>query len=141
MGKLADLRAALADAVSGIADAQAKPYVWEKPSVTTLSVMPASDTMVEFDRQFGRGSDEWSFQIEALVPTNDWESAQRELDEMLEPYGDRSVKQAVEASTDPLLAKKTHVTGVERYGFRRIGDTLMLGALVNVTVMASGSSS
>lgn len=142
MGKLADLRAALAGALDDITGVEKKAYIHKKVAVTTLSVVPAPDTPIVFDSTFGRGSDEYAFHIEALTPLNDFETAQKKLDELIGPYGDQSVKQALEASTDPLLAKKVRVTGVERYGVRPMpeGGGLMLGAQILVTVMASGKA-
>ena len=136
MGKIAELRAALAGALTEIADTEKKAYVNKKVATTTLSVIPAPDDTIDYQTSFGAAT--FAFQIEALTPMGDFESAQKRLDELIEPYGDKSVKQALETSEHALLRKKTIVTSVERYGARTMTDgTLMLGANINVTVTGS----
>lgn len=137
MGKLADIREALAGALADINGAEKKAYINKKVATTTLSVVPHPDTPITYHTSFGSG--EFQFQIEVITPLNDYVSSQKTVDDFLEPYGDRSVKQAVETSDDPLLAKKTVVTGVD--GYRAIqlpeGGGLVLRAVINVTVNAS----
>lgn len=54
------------------------------------------DTVIEYDRSFQRGKDDYSLVVQAGVATIGDELQQANLDEMIEPWGPNSVKASLE---------------------------------------------
>lgn len=78
---------------------QVSPTMLADPTPPAAHVYP---TPVEYDETMGRGSDDWSFTVQVFVSdAGGDEGAQELLDEYIEPFGPRSVKEALElADTD-----------------------------------------
>lgn len=107
--------------VSGIADAlsdglpwQVSPYLIGAPTPPTVEVYPDPETTIDYDYTGSRGIDEVGIVVRAVVPWGDDRAAQDLLYEMLEPQGERSVKEIVQGAS--ISGVKLHVH--QASGFR-----------------------
>ena len=105
------------------------------------------DEVIEYDYTFDRGMDEWSFLVQARVATVGVVEQQQNLDAMIEPFGELSVKTAIEGvdRTDPnyrtLGGLVRSCLVVSCSGYRRYeveGRGPVLGAEWQVDVVAKG---
>jgi hypothetical protein len=98
MATLEDIRTALAAALdAAIDDVQISPYMLTNPTPPAIHIYP---TEIDYDlaSQVALGAFAmWKFTVQALVGLTTDQGAQKVLDAMLAPSGDRSVKAAVEA--------------------------------------------
>lgn len=86
---------AIADAISArLPDMQVKPYVLANPTPPAAQIVPAS---AEYDKAMRRGLDTWQFTLTVFVAETADIGAQAKLYRMLEPSGETSIKEAVEA--------------------------------------------
>jgi hypothetical protein len=92
------IRAGLADALSAIQGVQVSGYMLAAPTPPCVFV---SRGPIEYDRAMGRGHDDWTFTVTALVAFSSDRGSQINLDELVAPTGARSVKTALE--TDKTL--------------------------------------
>ena len=135
MAGLIAIREALAKNLEAIPNVQTSAWILANPTPPTLYVLPDE---VQYDKVFGRGHDDNLLRVQALVGVPGDISAQRKLDEFLEPAGASSVKAAVEA--DPRLGglvDDLRVTSCESYRIYAQPDQRQyLGAQWRVFVMA-----
>lgn len=90
------IAAKLTDAIDEL---QVSAFMLADPSPPAAHVVP---TQTIFDAAFSRGADDVTLMVEVFVSDNAGdEGAQLLLDEYLEPFGARSVKQALEVPDDP----------------------------------------
>lgn len=98
----ANLKAHFGDGV------QVLPRPLAQPTPPTVYVRSGP---IQYDRAMGRGHDDHTYVVVALVANTTDEGSQLLLDEYMAPTGPRSVKQAVER--DPLLGGLADDTWVE----------------------------
>lgn len=142
---LAEARIAIAETLSSRIDGlQVSPLMLSDPTPPAAHVYP---TPVEFDETFGRGVDEWTFTLQVFVSEGGGEEgAQLALDEYLEPFGPRSIKEQLELEdTDDgrvTLGGVVHDLRVIRAeGYRlyvRDGRAPVLGSEWTIEVSAPG---
>lgn len=94
MGKMAQLREALAATLAGLPDVQESPYVLANPTPPAAEVEPAP---IEYDLAMGRGLDKWQFIVRVFVGLNADIAAQKLLDGYIDPTGAGSIKTLLEA--------------------------------------------
>lgn len=115
MATFDDIRRGLAANLNVLDDFQISPWLLDNPSPDAIQIAGAED--VAYDVAFpkaGKTSEIWNIQIEACLLRNSDIGPQKRLDVLLAPYGDGSLKAAVEA--DPTLTKRlqddgTYLTG------------------------------
>lgn len=93
---LATVRQALSDAVDGIADVRATPYVPDQinPPQAVVGLRE-----IDYDLVFGRGADIFMFMVQFFVARTAEKQAQILLDTLCEPAGVTSLKTVVEADS------------------------------------------
>lgn len=133
MSRLGDIRIALAENLESITGIEASPYALANPTPPGFQIVPGD---WRYDLAMQRGLDELSIIVQAFVAFTSDTDSQQLLDELLDPDGERSVKQAVES--DPTLGglvddlQVTETTGYRV--FQRSDNTAMLTADWNVTI-------
>lgn len=90
--------AEIASALEGALPWQVSPYLLGAPTPPTVEVYPDPDSTIDYDYTGSRGIDELGVVVRAVTPWADDRAAQDLLYEMLEPEGDRSVKQIVQSA-------------------------------------------
>lgn len=132
MPELADIRQGLADRLDAIPDLQVSPYVLANPTPPAAHLFP---DIVEYDKTFGRGHDDWFFTVQAFVGMTGDVAAQINLDRMLAPSGDASVKEALESGSAIAGIEDVHVLSCS--GYRRYAQSAgeVLGAEWRVRVL------
>jgi hypothetical protein len=100
MADLADIRQAIADALSAIPDVQVSPYNPASPVFPVLFVLGHGE--IDYGNLgFGRLDTQWNLIVRGYVSTNLDITSQQRLDRWLASEGDHSVKAAIE--DDPTL--------------------------------------
>lgn len=94
MGKMADLREALAVTLEALDGVQESAYVLGNSTPPAAEIEPAPIT---YDLAMQRGLDEWRFTVRVFVAMNADIGSQVLLDSFIEPVGDQSVKTLIEA--------------------------------------------
>jgi hypothetical protein len=139
MPTVADLREGLAANLRTIKGVQASAYMLASPTPPSMHVFPADAT---YDVANARGIDLHRFTVQAFVGNVSDIGAQQKLDELANPYGATSVKQAVESDrTLGGAAQDVRVTGFG--GYRQInleGRGPMLMCEWTVEVYARGTT-
>lgn len=139
MGKIADIREGLAAAMASIAGLNTEPYV--RDLAATPVAMVGGPDPIEYDKTFGRGHDDYVFPIMVFASRVDDRGAQADLDAYLDPYGDKSIKQAIESNEDLLaVVEDVQVRSTQEYEPHEIGGATYLGAVLLVGIMASGKA-
>jgi len=139
MGKIADIRTALATAMSAVTGLSTEAYVRDIADVPVAMV--GGPDPLEYDKTFGRGHDDYTFPVMIFSSKVSDEESQENLDSYLDPYGSKSLKAAIES--DPTLGgvvDDLRVTEAREYGPQDINGVLYLGAVLIVSVMASGKA-
>lgn len=139
MGKIENIRTALATAMSTVTGLSTEAYVRNIADVPVAMV--GGPDPIEYDKTFGRGHDDYTFPIMIFSSLVSDEESQENLDSYLDPYGSKSLKAAIEA--DPTLGgvvQDLRVTGTQEYGPQDISGILYLGAVLLVSVMAPGKA-
>lgn len=138
MGKLSDIRAALQAAVATITGLQAEKYVRDVASVPVAMV---GGPETQYDKTFGRGHDDHTFPIMVFASRASDVDGQAQLDSYLDPFGDLSIKAAIEAdSTLGGVVDDLRVVETRDYGPHDINGVTYLGAVLVVHVMAPGKA-
>jgi len=145
VSRLHDTRHAIAARLnSAIDDLQFSPYFLADPTPPTGHVFP---TPVDYDETFQRGVDGWTLTVQIFVSEGSGdEAAQENLDEFLEPYGPRSVKEILEEPDSPDgsvtlggIIDDLRVARSEGYrSYRREGRPALLGTEWIVEVAIPG---
>lgn len=136
MASLTALRAGLATRLATISGLRASATIPDNPSPPIAVVMPGRIT---YDTAFGRGSDEYTFDVMLIVGRVADRASQNSLDAYCASSGSASIKAAIEA--DRYLggsALDTRVTEMRDQGPLAIGDVIYLTATFAVTVIAAG---
>ena len=136
MASLTTLRAGLATRLATIPGLRASATIPDNPSPPIAVVMPGRIT---YDTAFGRGSDEYTFDVMLIVGRVADRASQNNLDAYCASSGSASIKAAIEA--DRYLggsAFDTRVTEMRDQGPLAIGDVTYLTATFAVTVIAAG---
>ena len=136
MASLTALRAGLATSLATISGLRASATIPDNPSPPIAVVMPGRIT---YDTAFGRGSDEYTFDVMLIVGRVADRASQNNLDAYCASSGSASIKAAIEA--DRYLggsALDTRVTEMRDQGPLAIGDVTYLTATFAVTVIAAG---
>lgn len=138
MGKIADVRAALATAIATVDGLSARPYTKD---IADVPVAMVGGPEIEYDKTFGRGHDDYMIPIIILVSKVSDEDSQTKLDSYLDPFGDSSVKTAIEAdSTLGGVVEDLRVMSTSDYGVHEVSGVNYLAGLLMVHVMASGKA-
>lgn len=133
----AEIRQGLAESLETIPRLNQSAYLLSQPILPQAEIEPGE---IEYDQTFARGQDKYTLTIRVTVGMPSNIGAQKQLDRMLAPSGDYSVKAAVEA--DPSLGgacedlRVTLCTGYRVYV--REGGPPALGAEWRVEVFAVG---
>jgi hypothetical protein len=138
MATIANIRTALAAAMT-MDGLSTEAYVRDIADVPVAMV--GGPDPIEYDKTFGRGHDDYTFPIMIFSSRVSDEESQENLDSYLDPYGAKSLKAAIES--DPTLGgvvADLRVTESREYGPQDIGGVLYLGAVLLVSVMASGKA-
>lgn len=138
MSKLGAIREGLANNLSLITGLQCDPYALASPTPPGLQVIPGE---IQYDQAMGRGLDIYNLTVQAFYAFTADIDNQQALDELLDPNGAMSVKDAIES--DPTLGGEVddlHVTDCSGYQIRtRPDNTALLTAEWRVTVYVRGN--
>lgn len=139
MASLSAIRSALADTIgAAIDDLTGYPTVPEVANLPAFVVMPRA---VDFTQAFGRGVDRYDFDVIVLVSRRDDELAQADLDEYVNGFGEKSIRQAIWNARDLGIGVDATVTAVSDYGAQYdVGDISNAGARFAVQVLTSGTA-
>lgn len=137
MGKMADLRGAIAETLTTLTDVQESAYLLANPTPPYAEVEPGP---IEYDLAMQRGLDKWMFTVRVFVGLTADIGSQQLLDSFMDPTGSQSVKTLIE--TDRTLGGVCDfvlVTGCSGYKTFQHAHTgkLSLGAEWTVAVDVS----
>lgn len=128
------LRSGIAANLATITGLRTSATVPDAPTPPQAVVIPS---IIQYDRAFHRGLDQYQFIITVLVGRASDRNAQSTLDAYCNPTGALSIKTAVESDrTLGGIAQTLHVTEMTSYASTSIGDTIYLSADFSVTVYA-----
>ena len=131
MSTLGDIRQGIADAITGGTGLRCFPLVPDNPTPPFAVVAP---NRVTYHRAFA-GHSTFEFTVSVVVGRASERAAQLTLDEFIDPYGDRSIRQAIE--TDKTLdgaCKTLVVAEMTDYTPLVIGEVVYLSAQFTVQV-------
>lgn len=138
MGKIAEIRAALATAMGAIPGLSARPYTKD---IADVPVAMVGGPEIEYDKTFGRGHDDYTIPVMVLCSKVSDEDSQARLDSYLDPFGSSSIKAAIEAdSTLGGVVEDLRVVSTSDYGVHEVGGVHYLAGLLMVHVMAPGKA-
>jgi len=138
MGRLHDLRFALAERIGTVADMTVYPLIPDSPNVPCAWIEPGRP-FVDYQDVFRGRSGLWHFDVTIITNRIDVESAQEALDEYLDPDGPFVAGLQADDITDALSALTNNYVQVltaSRYGSYRVGGTNYLGVQINVCLHA-----
>lgn len=139
MGTIEDIRTALAAAMSSIDGLSTEEYI--RDIADTPVAMVGGPTDVEYDATFGRGHDDYTFTIFLFASRVDEEAAQEDLDSYIDPFGPKSIKQAIETNEALKgVVEDVRVQRTQEYQPHDINGVTYLGAVMIVGIMASGKA-
>ena len=128
------LRSGIAANLATITGLRTSATVPDAPTPPQAVVIPS---IIQYDRAFHGGLDQYQFIITVLVGRASDRNAQSTLDAYCNPTGALSIKTAVESDrTLGGIAQSLHVTEMTSYASTSIGDTIYLSADFSVTVYA-----
>jgi len=133
MATVKDIRSAIASKLSAIQGLRVTAYVPDSPNPPCAFVEPNS---INYDSTFGRGMDEYDFDVTILVQRVTSERiGQDSLDAYASGAGSFSVKSAIELDrTLGGLVQDCRVTGLTSYGQASFGENTYLAAVFAVKV-------
>jgi hypothetical protein len=136
MATITAVRTAIASALGSISGLRTSYYVPDNPNPPVAWVEPQS---ISYDSTFGRGMDEFDYDVTVLVQRgNDIRTAQNLLDGYCASSGSQSVKKAIELDrTLGGLVQDCRVTGLTSYGQATYGETTYLAAVFAVKVYSN----
>lgn len=132
---VSDLRSGLAANLANIPGLRTSAWVPDNPTPPIAVVLPQR---IEFDAAFGRGMDEYTFEVLVIAQRMSERTAQSLLDGFCNPTGAQSVKTALES--DKTLGGKAfdlRVTEMSNYASITLSETQYLAATFSVTVIAN----
>lgn len=129
-----EIREALATRIDTITIIDAYPEI---PDTIDPPVAVVFGPDIEFDKTFGRGSDDYTFWIVLLIARNDLKAAQKTLDSLISPFGEHSIKAKIEED-DKLggVVDFAWACEVRDYGNQKANGVDYLGAEIKVKVTA-----
>jgi hypothetical protein len=135
------MREALAASLAGLDGVQVSAYVLANPTPPCIHLYPGGPAgEIIYDLAFQRGLDTWPFTVEAFVGLTADIGSQVKLDQLLDPSGNQSVKQLVEAD-ETLGGVVTNVQVISFTGYRPValeGRGPLLAAEWHVQILATG---
>jgi hypothetical protein len=141
MASLAEIRTTLKDTIeAAVSDLQVYEKAPEQVNLPAAVVLP---TQTDFVQAFGRGLDVYEFDVLVLVSRRDDDLAQTDLDEYVNGFGAKSIRQAIFAARATLAALgiDAFVVGMSDYGAQfNVGDIDHVGARLRVRVTTSGTA-
>lgn len=140
MASLAQIRTGLVTTITAaIAGLEGYDKVPASVNVPGFMVVPRS---TEFGKTFGRGFDGYGFDVIVLVSRSDDVLAQGALDDYVNGFGSKSIRQAVwNARGLGLTEVEATVTGMSDYGATfEVGGVDYVGARLAVDVLTSGTA-
>jgi hypothetical protein len=140
MSSLGAIRTAMATTLqNAIAGLNGYPTVPESVNVPAAMVAPRE---TDFTQAFGRGVDEHTVDVIVLVGRTDDQVAQSTLDDYVNGFGSKSVRQAIwNAKSLGLGDTEATVTGMSDYGATfEVGGIDYVGARLAVKVLTSGTA-
>lgn len=140
MPSLAQIRTALKDTISAaVPSLTGYRTTPEQANLPAFVVIPRTTNFVV---AMGRGIDTYDLDVLVLISRRDDGLAQDDLDEYVNGFGDKSIRQAVWNDRTLGLANcDAHVVGLSDYGARfNIGELEHVGARLLVRVTTSGTA-
>lgn len=139
MGKIDEVRTALAAAMSTIDGLQVEKYI--RVVTNPPQAVIAGPVKIDYDKAFGRGHDDYTFQVVVFSSPVSDEEAQADLDRFIDPYGPLSIKAAIESS-DTLggVVESVFVSSADEYDLRESEGVEYLSAVLTVTMMVPGKA-
>lgn len=136
MATVSAMREGIVNNLKTIQGLRVSATVPDSPNPPQAFVEPQA---INYDTTFGRGMDEFDFDITILVQrTTDVRTAQNLLDGYIQSSGSQSVKRAVELDrTLGGLVQDCRVTGLTSYGQASYGETTYLAAIFAVKVYSN----
>lgn len=131
------LRQGLADNM-GPLGIQVSPYMLSNPTPPAIQIYPA---LIDYDLALQRGLDKWMFTVQAFVGMVSDLGAQQRLDQLIDPKGSGSLKQAVESDIylGGIAADVSALTCSGYRVYQRDQGGPVLGAEWAVQVYAAGN--
>lgn len=140
MSSLSQIRTALSSTITAaIPGLQGYPRL---PEVTNLPGFVVIPRTTDFEFTMGRGFDQINLDVIVLVSRRDDQLAQIELDDYVNGFGAKSIRQAVWNTRGLGLADvEAAVTGMSDYGAQfEVGALDNVGARLSVRVLTSGTA-
>lgn len=140
MASLKQIRAAIKTTIeAGISGIQVHREMPDQGHGDVVLVEPDG---TDFHKAFGRGLDEYSFNLYVLVMATDLVSAQDRLDDYVTGAGDKSIRQVIFQNQD-LGLNTTSASVSKMFGYNgkyKLAEILHVGAVLKLTVMTDGST-
>jgi hypothetical protein len=136
MASVSQIRQGIATNLGSISGLRVSAIVPDNPNPPVAFIEPQG---VSYDTTFGRGMDEFDFDVTVLVQrSTDVRTAQNLLDGYIQSSGSQSVKQAIELDRKlGGLVQDCRVTGLTSYGQATYGETTYLAAVFAVKVYSN----
>lgn len=141
MASLAQIRTALVLTIkAALGPSVINGYANVPESVVTPAFMAVPRT-TDFQRAMGRGLDAYTLDVVVLISRADDQLAQDALDDFVNGFGPKSIRQAVFNARTLGIGVDASVTGMTDYGGTfTIGAIDYVGARLNVEVLTSGTA-
>jgi hypothetical protein len=140
MATLGEIRDAIKETLSTIADVRIYDTVPDQVNLPAILILPVE---ANFDKAFGRGHDEWQFDLFVMTSRTVARTSQDSLDAFVNGSGTRSIRALIFANQTLGLNDGTqaHVSGMSRYGgeFKTAGQD-HIGAALRLTVTTIGTA-
>ncbi|OII61210.1 hypothetical protein BJP40_06700 [Streptomyces sp. CC53] len=96
----------------------------------------------DFAKSFGRGLDEYEFNLFVFVPMVEWDSAQDRVDGYITGAGASSIRQVVfQNRTLGLTSTDAHISKMMGYGAQyKVANLQFIGAALKLIVVTDGSA-
>lgn len=111
------------------------------PEVTNTPAAVVRPDTSDFQVSMGRGTDTWEFEVLVLVPYGEADVAQDQLDDYVNGFGAKSIRQAIFTNRAlGLTDVSAHIAGMSDYGPVQVGDIEYLGATLRLVVHTTGTA-
>ena len=132
---VSQIRAGLATNLATVTGTQILSYQLANPTTPSIAIFPAG---TEYNQAFNRGTDKWTFTVQAIVSVATDQNGQQQLDAYLAPSGATSIRSAIE-SDRTLGGVVQNLVVSAASGYTLFGDTPpVLGAEWTVDIWCSG---
>jgi hypothetical protein len=140
MASLKAVRAAIQTTIqTNIAGIQVYQRIPDSPVLPCVVVRPDG---TDFNQAFGRGTDQYTFELQVVVPSNDADVAQNMLDDYVTGAGAKSIRQVIfNNKTLGLAATAAVITEMTNYAFTydAVGSP-NIGATLRLVVHTDGTA-